>query len=165
MDSILGRVIGIAITLILVVGVVIASSSLFSGAKASNAANDLTTLIANVQAAYATQPNFTNLNNTAVTNGKWAPSDMVTGAGGLINQWGGQVTVQQDKLDGNNTAEFDVVETAIPADACVKLVNTVPAAIKVTVGAASTTAIATDPAAVAGVCSAGSITLNFVMGH
>jgi type II secretory pathway pseudopilin PulG len=159
MDSILGRVIGIAITLILVVGVVIASSSLFADSKASNAENDLTTLITNIQAAYATQPNFNGLTEQISNNAKWTPSDMLNGAT-IVNQWGGTVT-----LGVVANSQFTVTEPNVPRDGCIKLISSLPTAQSIAVnGAAALTAL--DPASLVTACSSPtSNSIVFTMGH
>jgi type II secretory pathway pseudopilin PulG len=162
MDGIVGRVMQIAVGLILLVGVVVGGQKMFASSKASNAVSDMMTLEQNIQSAYSAQPNFTTLTNTASNAGGWTPSDMVNGTSGITNQWGGTVTVAVDAT----STQFDLTETNVPPVACTTMANGAQGAMSVTVNGSALAGTAPfDPATVATACSTGQNTLKFVFGH
>ena len=117
MDNILGLLFSKLGMLLGLIAVMAISYSFFQSNKTSTAIADLAQTSQGIQSLYGGNQ-FTTLTNTVVTNGKLAPTDMVTGTGILVNPWNGTVTIT---VSGSNPSEFQAVETNVPADGCAKL--------------------------------------------
>jgi hypothetical protein len=163
MDSILGRVMSIAVGLILLIGVVVGAEKMFGSSKASNAMSDLLAMGQAIQGGYSASPTFGTLTNTVAIAAGWVPSDMGSAATSptITNQWGGAVTVAVD----TNTSQFDVTEAGVPNVACSTMLNGAQSAVSVTVNGTAIAGPPFDPATVSTSCTTASNTLKFVFSH
>jgi hypothetical protein len=163
MDGILGRVMQIAVGLILIVGVVVAAQQMFASSKASNATSDLLALGQAIQGGYSAQPTFGTVNNGVALAAGWVPSDMGSAKTSptITNQWGGAVTLTVDA----NTSQFDVTEAGVPDAACSTMLNGAQNAVSVTLNGAAIAGPPYDPATIAASCTTGTNTLKFVFSH
>jgi hypothetical protein len=163
MDGILGRVMQIAVGLILIVGVVVAAQGMFASSKANNATSDLLALGQAIQGGYSAQPTFGTVTNTVAISAGWVPSDMGSAvtSPNITNQWGGAVTVAVD----TNTSQFDVTETRVPNGACSTMLNGAQNAVSVTLNGSAIAGPPFDPGTIAASCNTGSNTLKFVFSH
>lgn len=128
--------------------------------KTGNAVSNLNTFAGNIQAAYAQQPMFTSLTNTAANSAGWTPKTMDAGGASIMNEWGGTVTAT---VDGTNAADFDITEAGLPSSACEKLMQ-VTSVESMTVNGAAVT-LPVDAATQGTDCSAASNTILFVYSH
>jgi prepilin-type N-terminal cleavage/methylation domain-containing protein len=79
---------------ILSAGVFLVSQGLFGQATSKVQADFEISCVNNMKRVYGNNPNYTGLSETEVAQGKLCPEAMVNAAGdGLVNQWGGTVTV------------------------------------------------------------------------
>jgi len=163
MDGILGRVMQIAVGLLLIVGVVVAAQNMFSSSKASNATSDLLALGQAIQGGYSAQPTFGTVTNTVVLAAGWVPSDMGSAKTSptITNQWGGAVTVVVD----TNTSQFDVTEAGVPDAACATMLNGAQNAVSVTLNGTAIAGPPFDPGTISTSCNTASNTVKFVFGH
>jgi prepilin-type N-terminal cleavage/methylation domain-containing protein len=87
-------VITILIIGVLSAGVFLVSQGLFGQATAKVQADFEISCVNNMKKVYGNNPNYNGLTETLVAEGKLCPEAMVNAAGdGLVNQWGGTVTV------------------------------------------------------------------------
>ena len=117
--KILAILIGVVITVITLAFVGSYISSVFSGTKGAQSASELSTIISNVQGLYASQPDFSGLNETVAIQSHVFPSSMVnTTTDTAVDAWMGNATVtQSSSVPTEFTIEFD----SIPSGACNKL--------------------------------------------
>lgn len=118
MSEILGTLFKYLVALLGVAAVVLILYQVFGSNKTQNAISDITLLQTNTQALYSAQSTFTSVSNAVAINGKLAPQGMISGSS-LINPWGGAVTIA---VAGGNAAQFDITETAVPAESCAKMI-------------------------------------------
>ena len=88
------------------------------------------------------------------------PESMNDGAGGVINEWGGTVTV----APGATVTQFTVTETKIPKDACAILATKAANPVGVSVNGNAIT-LPIDVALVTAACNTSANTLAFTFGH
>lgn len=159
MDNILGLIFSKLGMLIGLLAVMAATYVYFQANKSNTAIEDISQLSQNIQSIYNGNP-FTSVTNTVVTNGNMAPAHMTTGAGILNNPWNGTVTVN---VNSGNASLFDITETNVPADGCVKVAQgLVYASLKIN-GAAI--AMPADPGAVTAACAVAPNTLALTFSH
>lgn len=108
---------------ILVIGAAAVVFTMFGSAKpsaeASNESQELSTLAANLQGTFGLGRDYSNLTNTSAINAKAIPENMVSGTSGVINGWGGPLTL----TTGPNRTQYTIAYDGIPAAACVKFVT------------------------------------------
>ena len=116
MVSIIITVIGLAFLASYITGA-------FSGAKASQATSELSTVISNTQGLYANQPTFAGLNETVAVQGGVFPSNMVIlSTNTAYDPWNGAVKVAAASTATQSTpTEFTVEFDGVPVHACDKL--------------------------------------------
>lgn len=156
MSEILGTLFGKIAALITVAAVTLVLYQFFGASKAAQAINDLTQLHSNIQTTYNAQQSFSSLTNTVAITGKLAPPKMINGTS-LVNPWGGAVTV---RVNGSDTAKFDVAQTNIPNDACAKLATNIPMMVGLTVNGAAQT-LPADQGSVIASCGSGNNAMTF----
>lgn len=117
MSEILGTLFKYLVALLGVAAVVLILYQVFGANKTQTAISDITLLQTNTQALYNAQSTFTSVSDAVAIGGKLAPSDMISGSA-LVNPWGGTVTIAVNA----NPAQFDITETAVPADSCAKMI-------------------------------------------
>lgn len=105
--------------LVIVVVILLGGFALFSGAfstsKIQNEMNYVQTLSGNVESLYATNHNYGASDITAsLVSTKNAPTPMIVGTG-LVNSWGGAVTV------AGVTNNFTITYNAVPQKECIQL--------------------------------------------
>lgn len=160
MFTIVGLIVTVAAVLLLLVAVLHAGSSGMQSSKASNAAAELAQMELGVQGLYSAQASFSSLTNTVALDAGTSvvPSSMDNGAGGIINEWGGTVT-----LAGNGST-FTITEAGIPQSACAVLATKATNPLSVAVnGSVLTSPI--DVGKVTADCSSASNSLVFTFGH
>ena len=148
----LGILVGVVITIIGMVYLASYISKAFSGTKTSQSMGQLTTIIANVQGLYSSQPNFTGLDEaTAIAGGVFPGTMAASGASQAYDVFGGDVNVAVATADAEFTVEF----TSVPNSSCIKMGSgfTSGNLISLTVGGTAVTA--ETPAALAAVCTTG----------
>ncbi|MHB1681024.1 MAG: type 4 pilus major pilin [bacterium] len=149
--KILAILIGVVITIITLAFVGGYISSVFSGTKVAQGASELSTVIANVQGLYASQPSFLGLNNTAAIQGGVYPSNMATQTSTqAIDPWGHQAIVD---IDSNTTSEFTVEFNGIPQAACTKMATSYQSSNLVSLSIGGNDVSAMDPATLASACA------------
>lgn len=136
MSEILGALFKYLVALLGVGAVVVILYQVFSTNKTQNAISDLTQLQANSQALYNGQNTFTTLTNTVAVSGKLATASMIAGSSNLQNPWGGVVTIN---VNSGNASQFDITETAVPQDACAKMLVGLPTVVALKVNGTSQT--------------------------
>jgi hypothetical protein len=122
--------------------------------KTSRALSAQTELSANVLDVYSAQSNFSSLSNTVMVNAKKVPETMVSGTS-IKNPWGGDVTLA---VNGGNTGRFDITQTLVPSDACVKMATANSRIVALTINGASQT-LPVDAGNAAAACAAATNTL------
>ncbi len=149
----LGILVGVVITIIGMVYLAGYISKAFSGTKTSQTMGQFTTIVANVQGLYASQPNFTGLDESTAIAGAVFPGNMAaSGSSQAYDIYGGDANVSAAANDTEFTVEF----TSVPNSACIKLGSDFNSSnlVSLTVNGASPTA--ETPGALAGVCNAAS---------
>ena len=122
----------------------------FSGTKEAEASSELSTIIANVQGLYASQPSFTGLTNTVAIQGGVYPISMATAASTeAIDPWGGQVITE---VSSTNINEFTVEFDNVPQDSCTKLASSYNSSNLVSLGIGGNSVTAFDPATLSAAC-------------
>lgn len=163
MFTIVGLIVAVAAALILLVGVLHVGGSGMESSKASNAAAELAQLQLGIQNLYSAQASFASVSNTVALAGGTTvvPQSMNDGAGGIINEWGGAVTVAPDAT----VTQFTVTETKIPKEACPILATKVSNPVALSVNGNALT-LPVDVALVTAACtSTAANTLLFTFGH
>lgn len=104
MESILGRIVAIVLTLIAVAGVGYVGYTAFEKSRASQCLSDISQVITNTRALFQQSANgyasFTTANAGALINAGVFPGSMVRG-GQVVDAWGN--TVQLSPGNANNT--------------------------------------------------------------
>jgi hypothetical protein len=158
----LGILIGVVITIIGMVYLASYISRAFSGTKTSQTMGEFTTIVANVQGLYASQPNFSGLTETAAIDANVFPGTMaVNGATTATDVYGGDVVVSA----AGNPDEFTVSFSNIPNSTCIKLGSGYQSSnlVSLSVGSASLTLSDINPAALAGACTGGTNTMTWTL--
>ena len=115
--------------LAIIAAVVVGALSLFSSAQSSNSAvtmlKDVIAIRSAVQQLYTGQggyPNNAGAINTQIQNARKAPSDLVWQAGpaNYRTSWNGVLNINGT---ANNSPDFTITLSAVPADVCVLLVT------------------------------------------
>lgn len=101
--------------------------------KTSRALSAQTELTANVIDLYSAQSNFTTLTNTVMINAKKVPDSLLSGSA-IKNPWGGDVTLA---VNSGNAGRFDITQTLVPSDACVKMATSNSRIIALTINGSS----------------------------
>ncbi|MBB5547431.1 hypothetical protein A8H39_00960 [Paraburkholderia fungorum] len=160
MDEIMGSWFKYLVRLLGIAAVVAVLVSIFSKNKAETEVANLTQLSSSIQNAYTGQTTFAGLTTSVASN--IAPSAMVSGTT-LVNQWGGDVTVQVDA----NSSQFDVIEDTVPSSGCIDLVEKASNYVQLTLdGTTYTSTTPLSPAqAISGCNSASTQNITFVFGH
>lgn len=122
--------------------------------KTSRALSGQTELSANILDVYSGQSNFTSLTNTVMINAKKVPKTMVSGTS-IKNPWGGDVTLA---VNGGNVGRFDITQTLVPSDACVKMATANSDIVSLTINGSSQT-LPVDAGNAASACSGTTNTL------
>jgi hypothetical protein len=109
----------VATTVLIAIGVVCAvfESAKPSAASAAEAGN-VTTLVVNLKSAHAAHPQYANATAREVIRTHLAPMGLIdpkNTTGGLRSQWG---TVILNPVPGSSPAQFEVLYTNVPAEAC-----------------------------------------------
>jgi hypothetical protein len=161
--TIVGLIVAVAAALLLLVAVLHAGSSGMQNSKASDAAAELAQLELGVQGLYSAQASFNSLTNTVALDAGTSvvPSSMDDGNGGIVNEWGGTVTL------AGNGSEFTITETEVPQSACAVLATKATNPISVTVNGGGALSSPIDVGTVAADCSSNGSnnTLTFTFGH
>lgn len=109
-----------------------------SANAAKKEVDNLSILRAGIANGYSGQSGYPGLTALVTINGKFAPDSMVNAAGtGLINSWGGAITVTPVKFPSSATANnaFQIVYPLVPAKSCNKFVSDVASSFnRVTIG-------------------------------
>jgi hypothetical protein len=122
----------------------------FSGTKEAEASSELSTIIANVQGLYASQPSFSGLTNTVAIQGGVYPSSMATqNSTEATDPWGGQVSTEDST---SNTNEFTVEFNNVPQDSCTKLASSYNSSNLVSLSIGGNDVTAFDPATLSAAC-------------
>lgn len=160
MSEILGTLFGKVVALLSLAAVVAILYMVFGSNKIQNTITDVTQLQAKSQAHYAGQSTFTTLTNTVAINGKLAPASMISGTA-LVNQFGGTVTIN---VNAGSASQFDITETALPADACAKVIVALPSVVALKVNTVAQT-LPLDAGAAITACNTASNTLIATFPH
>ncbi len=160
MSEILGTLFKYLVALLGVAAVVMVLYQVFGANKTQNAISDLTLLQTNVQSLYNGQNTFTTITNTVAIDGKLAPASMISGTS-LVNPWGGTVTIN---VNAGNSSQFDITETAIPQDACAKLINSLTSVVGLKVNGTAQT-LPLDAGTAVSACNAAANTLILTFAH
>jgi hypothetical protein len=148
--KILSILIGVVITIITLAFVGGYIASVFSGTKEAQAASELSTVIANVQGLYESQPNFSGLTNTVAIQGGVYPSIMATQTSTqAVDPWGGQVIIETDP---NNPDQFTVEFDNVPQDSCAKMGLSYTSSNLVSLSIGGNDVTAFDPATLSAAC-------------
>lgn len=148
----LGILIGVVITIIGMVYLASYISRAFSGTKTAQTMGQFTTVVANIQGLYASQPNFSGLDETAAISANVFPGTMAaSGSTQATDVYGGAVNVGV----ASNPDEFTVEFTNIPNSTCIKLGSGYQSSNLVSLSINGNTVGAYDPATLAGDCKAG----------
>jgi type II secretory pathway pseudopilin PulG len=103
------------------IGIYAVYNKVTTTSKANEENRNLQTLKTGIKQLYGNQGTFTGLTETVIRNSRLAPQQMNTGtAGGLINMFGGSVTIAP--LTFGSFSGFRITSNEIPGDVCVKLV-------------------------------------------
>jgi hypothetical protein len=122
----------------------------FSGTKEAEASSELSTIIANVQGLYASQPNFIGLTNTVAIQGGVYPSSMATQTSTqATDPWGGQVITE---VGTNSSNQFTVEFDNVPQDSCTKLASSYNSSNLVSLSIGGNDVTAFDPATLSATC-------------
>lgn len=122
--------------------------------KTSKALSGQTELQANVIDLYSAQATFTSLTNTVLIDAKKVPDAMLSGTA-IRNPWGGDVTVA---VNGSNNGRFDITQTAVPSDGCVKMATSNTRLVALSINGTTQT-VPVDAALAASSCAGASNTL------
>lgn len=160
MSEILGTLFKYLVSLLGVAAVVLVLYQVFGSNKTQAAISDLTQLQTNSQALYNGQSAFTSLTTAVAINGKLAPPSMIAGTA-LANPWGGTVTIA---VNADNSAQFDITEPAVPADACAKMIAGMSTAVAIKVNGTAQT-LPLEAGAAVGACNAAANSLIFTFAH
>lgn len=163
MFAIIGIIVAVAVTLLLLVGVLHVGSSGMQNGKASNAAAELAEMEVGVQNLYSAQASFAGLTDTVALDAGTAvvPSNMNDGAGGIVNEWGGAVTL----APAATSTEWTLTETQVPQGACATLATKASDALAITVNGTAITTNPIDIAAITASCDQSDNELVFTFGH
>ncbi len=104
----------LAIIGVLSVGGISGYSKAMAKYKLTKAQDQMTMLLMNIRAAYATSPSYSDLTTENVANWNLAPSDMVVGTS-LYSTFGGAVTVA---ASGTGNVYFSITMEGLSDDAC-----------------------------------------------
>jgi type II secretory pathway pseudopilin PulG len=113
--SLVEAVLFLVIVVVILLGVFALFSGAFSTSKIQNEMSYMQTLSGDVESLYATNHNYGTADITAsLVSTKNAPSPMIVGTG-LVNSWGGAVTVT------GATNDFIITTASVPQKECIQL--------------------------------------------
>ncbi len=158
MSEILGTLFKYLVGLLAVVAIVLITNNVMASNKTQNAISDVTQLATAAQSLYNGSPAFTTLTDSVAIDSHIAPADMISGTG-LVNPWGGTVTVAVDA----NPSQFDITETLVPNAACVQFASTLTSLQTLKINGTAQT-LPLDPGTAATTCTA-SNTMTLTFGH
>lgn len=148
----LGILVGVVITIIGMVYLAGYISRAFSGTKTSQTMGQFTTIAANVQGLYASQPDFTGLDESTAIAGNVFPGDMAAPGGSQATDvYGGNVNV----ATASTATEFTVEFTAIPNSTCIKLGSNYNSSNLVSLTVNGTAISPLNPGTLATACTSG----------
>ncbi len=147
------------------IGIYAVYNKVTTTSKANQENNNLQTLKTGIKQLFGNQGNFTGLTETVIRNSRLAPQQMNTGAaGGLINMFGGTVTIAPQLFGSFNG--FRITSNSVPGDVCVKLVATASGTFEqITANGTIVKPIGSNnpinPATVTTACNADTVTMLF----
>ena len=147
------------------IGIYAVYNKVTTTSKANQENTNLQTLKTGIKQLYGNQGNFTGLTETVIRNSRLAPQQMNTGtAGGLINMFGGAVTIAPLAFGSFNG--FRITSNNVPGDVCVKLVATASGTFEqITANGTIVKPIGVNnppnPATVTTACNADTVTMLF----
>jgi flagellar basal body-associated protein FliL len=164
--KILSILIGVVVTIITLAFVGSYIANVFSGTKTAQAASEFSTIVANVQGLYASQPNFSGLTNTVAIQGGIYPTNMATTTSSAASDpWGGSATID---VGASNSNEFTIEFDNVPQNACIKMGLSYESSnlVSLTIGGSSVT-LPITPALITTACttatSSGSVNMIWTL--
>jgi len=152
--SLIEAVLFLVIVVVVILGVFALFTGAFSTSKIQNEMNYVQTLSGNVESLYATNHNYGTADITAsLVSTKDAPTPMIVGTG-LVDSWGGAVTV------AGVTNDFTITYNAVPQKECIQLSQASLNPIAVSINGTAQT-LPLTVAAVTTACS--SVTANVIV--
>jgi len=152
--SLVEAVLFLVIVVVVLLGLFALFTGAFSTSKIQNEMAYVQTLSGNVESLYATNHNYGTADITAsLVSTKNAPTPMIVGTG-LVNSWGGAVTV------AGVTNDFTITYNAVPQKECIQLSQASLNPIGVSINATAQT-LPLTVAAVTTACS--SVTSNVIV--
>ena len=112
----------IALLAVLLAMVFVLYNSARTDSKAQKEKTNMASIRASVQAIYSGALNYSGLNNASLIKAGAIPNDMVSGNSGIINSFGGSVTVSAGtRLNGSKG--FTIASSSVPTKECIRLIN------------------------------------------